>query len=255
VANPALPSLSILLPALNEEDGVADVLDRIQRLTLHRKGLAYSVHLLDGHSTDRTRAVAAQRGAQVFVQTGSGKGSAFREFVPQIKDKFAILMDSDGTYPPEVIPELVGLLGPGTPIVLGSRLQGSMKDGAMSLTNYMGNRLLSWFASFLFGTRISDVCSGMWCFVSDRLKSLNLTATGFELEADIFAECARLEIPITEVPIEYGRRIGETKLRFSAGLRIALALLRKRLQMRAMPRYRNPDAADHGLSGAMQETQ
>ena len=233
VVNPALTSLSILLPALNEEHGVAAVLNRIPRLTLQQKGYAYSVHLLDGRSTDQTRAVAKRLGAEIFVQTGNGKGSAFREFVPTIRDQFAVLLDSDGTYPPEIIPELVGKLGPETPVVVGSRLRGSIEDGAMSLANRIGNRLLSGFASFLFATPISDVCSGMWGFASDRLKSLDLTATGFELEADIFAECALKGIPIAEIPIRYDRRIGRPKLRLHEGLRIALALLKKRLRSAA----------------------
>ncbi len=231
VANPAaLSSLSILLPALNEEGGVAAVLNRIPRRTLQEKGIAYSVHLLDGRSTDQTRAVAKRLGAEIFVQTGNGKGSAFREFVPRIRDQFVVLLDSDGTYPPEIIPELVGKLGAGTPVILGSRLRGSIGDGAMSLANHLGNRMLSWFASFLFATPISDVCSGMWGFVSDRLKSLDLTATGFELEADLFAECALKGIPITEIPIRYDRRIGERKLHLHEGVRIAFALLTKRLR-------------------------
>jgi len=100
----------------------------------------------------------------------------------------------------------------------------------MSGPNYVGNRLLSWFASILFGTPVSDVCSGMWAFVTDRLKSLDLTANGFDLEADIFAECALRGIPILEIPIRYDRRIGEPKLRLKEGFRIALALLKKRLR-------------------------
>src|SRR5438445_2881681 len=240
VANPALTSLSILLPALNEEDGVAAVLNRIPRQTLQEKGIAYTVHLLDGRSTDRTRAVAKRLGAEIFVQTGNVKGSAFREFVPRIRDQFVVLLDSDGTYPPEIIPELVGKLGAGTPVILGSRLRGSIGDGAMSMTNHFGNRMLSWFASFLFATEISDVCSGMWGFVSDRLKSLDLTAIGFELEADLFAECALKGIPITEIPIRYDRRIGERKLHLREGVRIALALLKKRLRSGAAPAAKEP---------------
>ena len=240
IANPALASVSILLPALNEEDGVADVLNRIPRLTLQQKGYAYSVHLLDGGSTDRTRVVAKKLGAEIFVQSGNGKGSAFREFVPKIRGQFAVLLDSDGTYPPEIIPELVGKLGPETPVVLGSRLRGSIGDGAMSIANRIGNRMLSWFASFLFGTPISDVCSGMWGFDSNRLKSLDLTAIGFELEADLFAECALKGIPITEVPIRYDRRIGEKKLHLREGVRIAGALLKKRLGSGAAPSTKAP---------------
>ena len=227
-------SLSILLPALNEEDGVEAVMKRIST-TLHRKGLSYSVYLLDGQSTDQTRAVATKLGAEVFVQSGHGKGSAFREFVPKIKEDFTVLLDSDGTYPPEAIPELVAALKEASPVVLGSRLRGSIDEGAMSGLNYAGNVLLSRFASVLFATPISDVCSGMWAFVSDRLKSLSLTATGFDLEADLFAECALRGIPILEIPIRYDRRIGEPKLHLKEGFRIALALLKKRLRS-SLPR-------------------
>ena len=230
VANPALATLSILLPALNEEDGVADVLNRIPRQLLQQKGYAYSVHLLDGGSTDQTRAVAKRMGAEIFVQSGNGKGAAFREFVPKIHEQYVVLLDSDGTYPPEVIPDLVGKLRAGAPVVIGSRLRGSINDGAMSMANRIGNRMLSWLASFLFATPISDVCSGMWGFVSDRLKSLGLTATGFELEADLFAECALKGIPIMEIPIRYDRRIGQPKLHLHEGVRIALALFKKRLR-------------------------
>src|SRR5213596_1236403 len=240
IANPTLPGVSILLPALNEEEGIAAVLNRIARLTPQQKGFAYSVHLLDGRSTDRTRAVAKRLGAEIFVQSGNGKGSAFREFVPKIRDQYVVLLDSDGTYPPEVIPDIVGKLGAGSPVVIGSRLRGSINDGVMSMANRVGNRMLSWLASFLFATPISDVCSGMWGFVSDRLKSLGLTATGFELEADLFAECALKDIPITEIPIRYDRRIGECKLHLREGFRIALALLKKRLRSGAAPATKEP---------------
>src|SRR2546427_476217 len=116
-----------------------------------------------------------------------------------------------------------------------SSLRGSINEGAMSGLNYAGNVLLSWFASVLFATPISDVCSGMWAFVSNRLKSLSLTANGFDLEADIFAECALRGIPILEIPIRYDRRIGEPKLHLKEGFRIALALLKKRLRSSAGP--------------------
>ncbi len=226
---PVLLSLSILLPALNEEHGVAAVLNRIPRRSLEAQGIAPRVWLLDGRSTDRTRTVAHRLGAEIFVQTGQGKGAAFREFVPTIREAFTLFLDSDGTYPPEVIPHFVEQLRAGSRVVVGSRLRGSIEDGAMSHTNYLGNHLLSRFASILFRFPISDVCSGMWGLDSELLKSFDLQADGFELEAEIFAECALRGIPITEIPIPYHRRIGEPKLQVREGIRIALTLLRKRL--------------------------
>lgn len=224
--------LSILLPALNEERGVVDVIDRIPHQMLTRSGLLPSVYLLDGRSTDRTRLFASRLGAKVVVQTGDGKGAAFREFIPRIEEELIIFLDSDGTYPPEVIPRFVEKLREGHPVVLGSRLSGSIDDGAMSVLNYIGNRALSWFASVLYGTPISDVCTGMWAFSTAHLKSLDLTAHGFELEADLFAECALKGIPIVEIPIPYSKRLGEGKLRARVAVQIALALLKKRLRPR-----------------------
>src|SRR5437016_8312413 len=63
--NPILPSLSILLPALNEELALAEVLKRIPQAPLHQRGLAYSASLLDGPSTDQTRPAATPLGAAV----------------------------------------------------------------------------------------------------------------------------------------------------------------------------------------------
>jgi dolichol-phosphate hexosyltransferase len=231
VENPKPTTLSILLPALNEEQGIERVIQAIPRRQLERLGLAYRVYLLDGKSTDRTRAVARRMGAEVVVQTGNGKGAAFREFLPQIQADITVVLDSDGTYPPEMIPQLVGALGERSPVALGSRFREPwMDDGAMSLVNQVGNRLLSSFASFLFQTPVSDVCSGMWAFRSDRLKSLDLTAERFELEVDIFAECALRHIPIAEIPIPYRKRVGERKLQLRDGLRICSALLKKRVR-------------------------
>jgi len=226
---PMLWSLSILLPALNEEHGVAAVMNRIPRQHLEAQGIASTVWLLDGRSTDRTRTVAHKLGAEIFVQKGRGKGAAFRQFVPKIREGFTLFLDSDGTYPPELIPHFVEQLQAGSRVVLGSRLRGSIEEGAMSHTNYLGNRILSRLAAILFRTPVSDVCSGMWGFESELLKSFDLTADGFELEAEIFAECALRGIPITELPIPYQRRIGEPKLQVREGIRIALALLKKRL--------------------------
>lgn len=233
VGGPVYSTLSILLPALNEEGGISRVLREIPRAELRRRGLRCEVILLDGNSTDQTRSVARLLGAEVFVQSGHGKGSAFREFLPNLSADVTVVLDSDATYPPQAIPQLIGALSPRSPVVLGSRFRGSNTEpGAMSRPNYLGNRLLSRFASLLFGVPISDVCSGMWAFRSDELKSLDLSAEGFELEVDIFAECALRGIPIAEIPIAYRRRIGRPKLRLWTGFRIALALLKKRVRSR-----------------------
>jgi dolichol-phosphate mannosyltransferase len=225
-----LPRLSILLPALNEEGGIRAVLRSIPNTAIHRMGFHSVVHLIDGRSTDRTRMVARHHGASVYVQRGVGKGAAFREFLPTLRSEYCVILDSDATYPPAFIPLFAQTLRQGAPVVLGSRLKGKIEDGAMSAANQLGNHILSLFASLLYHRPVSDVCSGMWGFRTEVLQSLRITADGFDMEANLFAECVRRGIPIVEVPIPYYRRIGTAKLRIRTGLRIAWALLLDRLR-------------------------
>jgi glycosyltransferase involved in cell wall biosynthesis len=225
-----MPRLSILLPALNEEGGIHAVLRTIPEQSLRRMGFHPVVQLLDGGSTDRTRMVARDHGANVYVQKGWGKGSAFREFLPTLRSEYCVILDSDATYPAAWIPLFAETLRKGAPVVLGSRFKGKIEDGAMSSANQLGNRILSLFASLVYHRHVSDVCSGMWGFRTDVLQSLRITADGFDLEANLFAECVRRGIPIVEVAIPYSRRIGVAKLRVRTGLRIAWSLLVSRIR-------------------------
>lgn len=228
VENP-MSRLSILLPALNEEVGLHAVLGRIPAQSLRRLGFHPVVSLLDGGSTDGTRRVAREHGADVYVQKGWGKGSAFREFLPTLRSEYCVILDSDATYPADMIVDFAEALRGGASVVVGSRFRGTIQDGAMSAANRFGNRVLSLFATLLYQRRVSDVCSGMWGFRTEVLQSLRLTADGFDLEANLFAECVRRGIPIVEVAIPYSRRLGVAKLRVRTGLRIAWSLFLNRI--------------------------
>lgn len=76
----------------------------------------------------------------------------------------------------------------------------------------MGNHLFSFTASILYGTRISDLCTGCWGFYKVVIEGLKLDATGFELEANMFAEITKKGYRIAEVPITYRRRLSSSEL-------------------------------------------
>ena len=231
----------VVLPALNEEKGVGNVIDRIPKDRLRRAGYRVRVWVVDGKSTDATLEVARQRGASTFVQTGDGKGNGVRQLFDHLiaesrgprekASRMFVMLDADGSYPPERIPEFVEALESGSAdVVAGSRLTGEVEDGAISSFNLLGNRILSRLAAFLFGVPVSDVCTGMWGFREESLRRFGLGATGFDLEADLFASACEVGARLKEVPIEYGRRIGDAKLiPFRTGLLIAWRLLMKRL--------------------------
>lgn len=232
----------IFLPALNEERGIGLVMDRIPRAELEAAGYSVSVWLVDGNSTDRTLELGRDRGANIFVQTGQGKGTGMRQafdHLLQTRDnadggsfdrEFYLMLDADGTYPPEAIPEFVEALAAGNDVVLGSRLRGRIADGAMTPLNAIGNRLLSALAHLLYGVPVTDVCTGMWGIRAEALRQISLEATGFDLEADLFGSVCISGARSRELAIDYATRIGPAKLvPLRNGWQIAKRLLLRRL--------------------------
>lgn len=227
---PGMPEILFILPALNEERGVGNVLDRIPSSELQRRGYHVKVWVLDGRSEDRTAEVAKEKGAKVLIQEGRGKGRAVSQAFDFIHSDFVIMLDADNTYNPRDVLPMMSLLENGHDVVMGSRLQGSMHEGAMTKRNRLGNVMLSSIASILFRRFVSDLCTGFWGFKGSALRKITVDARGFELEAQMFSRCAKSGLVIGEVPINYGCRNGDgTKLRsFSAGARILLTLLTER---------------------------
>lgn len=223
--------VSIILPALNEEETIGKVIDEIPRQALEGKGYDVSVLVVDGNSTDRTREIAEDKGAQVIIEPRKGKGRAVRTAFEQVKADFIFMLDADYTYPATYIPDMLDILQHGCPVVIGSRLKGKREEGAMSRLNVVGNRLLSLMATIVYQRRTSDVCTGCWGFRAEVVKSLSLRATGFDLEADLFSQLARKGYSIAEIPIYYRRRPTPAKLSsLKDGLKIGWRLLANRFK-------------------------
>jgi dolichol-phosphate hexosyltransferase len=243
-------SLTILLPALNEEHGLTRVLDLMPHTTFENTGCDVSIWVVDGASADATCEIARAKGARVFTQTGRGKGNGVRQAIDQLLletsksrtgyDRSSVVMlDADGSYLPEDILRFLDAMREGHDVVLGSRFLGEIDSGAMSNLNRLGNRVLSVIASTLFGVGVTDVCTGMWGFTRDFLASGKLNAEGFDLEASIFANAARSNAKIAQIPIRYMPRIGEPKLiPLRTGLIIAWRLLCERIKSKSVGRAR-----------------
>jgi dolichol-phosphate mannosyltransferase len=219
---------------------VGSVIERIPMEALRRSGYDVYVWVVDGRSVDATPEVAKERGASIYVQSGAGKGNGVRQALDHLMNdrsrhhiaapRVYVMLDADGTYPPEAIPEFVEALESGCDVVAGSRLRGHIEDGALTSLNRLGNEVLSGLAAFLFGFPITDVCTGMWAFREDCLQRFRLAAETFDLEADIFASACEVGARLRELPVDYACRIGEAKLiPLRTGLLIAWRLLMKRL--------------------------
>ena len=100
----------------------------------------------------------------------------------------------------------------------------------MSMTNLIGNKILSLAASVIFLKRTTDLCTGYWGFRKASLGELKLVARGFNLEADLFGTIAMSGMKTKEIPIDYSHREGESSLRwYMDGPLILSMLIRRRL--------------------------
>ena len=221
----------VIFPALNEEATIGKVIDEVPVEDIEGKGYRAEIVVVDNNSTDRTKEIAEERGARVITEPIKGKGRAIRTAFESVTGDFIFMLDADFTYPATYIPEMLELLEEGYDVVLGSRLKGQIEEGAMSRLNLLGNHVLAFLANFLYGTRVSDLCTGCWGFRGEVTKGLKLDAIGFELEANMLIEIARKGFRIGEVPIYYRRRLTPTKLSsIRSGFKIGRTLIGKRFR-------------------------
>lgn len=222
-------SICIILPSLNEELTIGKVIDEIPRQALEREGGHVEVLVVDGNSTDQTRQIAQEKGARVIIESRKGKGRAVRTALEVVKADFVFMLDADYTYPATYIPDMLKILYQDCPVVIGSRLKGQREKGAIRQLNVIGNFLLTLIANILYRTKISDLCTGYWGLRGEVILTLNLSADGFQFEAELFTELAKKGYPIAEVPIYYRRREGKAKLsRLKDGIKIGWMLISRR---------------------------
>jgi dolichol-phosphate mannosyltransferase len=223
--------VAFLIPTLNEAPSIGLVIESIPVAELADNGYETAVYVVDGRSVDQTREIAVQKGARVITEERSGKGAAIQTAFRAVDADYVIVADGDNTYPVSVATEMLRLLQTND-VVIGSRLKGSIEPGAMTRLNVVGNILLTSLARLLFHVKISDVCTGLWGYRRAALRRLELAADGFEIEAEMFAECVRKGLCIAEIPITYRAREDQPKLSsLRDGAKIGLFLLKRRVRL------------------------
>jgi len=144
-----MESVAVVIPTLNEERAIADVIERIPVSDLLKDGFETKLYVVDGRSTDTTREIATRKGAHIIFDEGKGKGAAIRAAFEVVDADYVIMVDGDDTYPIDVATEMVRLLQTHD-VVVGSRLKGRIELGAMTWVNIVGNTLLTLLARLLF---------------------------------------------------------------------------------------------------------
>lgn len=218
-------SLTVVIPAYNEERYIAELVRKVLAVDLTRFGLRKEVIVVDDGSKDRTAEIAAAIPGVTLhrMPKNSGKGAAVRAGIAASTGDLVMIQDADLEYDPEdYLPMVDELLRSGVDAVYGSRYM--VKDGSrvraprhegQSLSAYLGGRSLSIVQWWFTGRFLTDTVTALKLFHAPVLKPLTLVTTGFELDHEITAKILARGCAIREVPIRYyprsraeGKKIG-----------------------------------------------
>ena len=216
--------IKVIIPTLNEEKNICDVIHR-----LHCLGLQ-DILVIDGHSLDNTVECVRKLGVKIMMQNGQGKGSGLREAFKETLDSDIIAMiDADGSMAPEELPSFIDMLNSGADIVKGSRFLHPGTSDDFTPVRRIGNKILTGLTNFLFLTKYTDLCYGYMVFKKEALEKLSILLKGneFEIETEICIRAKTLGLNIFEVPShEHARCYGGSNLRtFKDGLIILKMIL------------------------------
>jgi glycosyltransferase involved in cell wall biosynthesis len=227
-----VPDLTVVLPCYNEQDHVLAELERIDA-ALAASEFSYELLVIDDRSTDGTLKVlqdAAPRFPQMRImpfRRNGGSGTARRIGTQEAKGKIVVWTDADMTYPNERIPEFVRYLRDNTDVdqVVGARLT---EEGTHKWARVPAKWLIRGIASYLSGTKIPDLNSGLRAFRRDvSLPYLRLLPPGFSCVTTITLAFLSNQHPVDYLEIDYAKRAGVSKFHpFRDAYRYILQVLR-----------------------------
>jgi len=199
--------VSVIVPALNEEKSIGDVVEGVERV-LSANGYKFEIIVVSGRSTDKTSEIARMKGAKVIAYNKDpGKGYAIRKGLKMCKGDIVVLMDADGSHVPEELPLMLEKLAYGHDIVVPSRFLGSSDDTTPLVS--LGNRLLTLIFNILFYRRryVTDSLNGFKAIKKKILDNISLVSNGTEIEVEILAKCLINGSKMVELPSHERRRI------------------------------------------------
>jgi dolichol-phosphate mannosyltransferase len=207
-----MPTLSIVIPAYNEERFIGTLLRQIAAVDLSRFGLDEQIIVVDDCSRDRTaQIVEGFPGVElVRMSVNGGKGRAVRAGIERATGAYLIIQDADLEYDPnDYVPMLDALLSGRGGVVYGSRYMGRGRHANQSLAAYLGGRSLSLVALLFTGQYLTDTVTALKLFHREQLAALTLETSGFELDHEITSKMVARGARIAEVAIRYQPRSKE----------------------------------------------
>jgi glycosyltransferase involved in cell wall biosynthesis len=225
-----MSSVSIVIPALNEEEPIANVVREC-----FATGVPNEVIVSDNGSTDRTAERAREAGARIVSEPIRGYGRACAAGMRAISPEcdLVVFLDGDGSDCPEFIPQLIEPIIRGThDFVIGSRIRGKREPGSMNRQQIFAGRFAGWLLSILYGVRYTDM-SPFRAIRRDALEKLGMREKTYGWNLEMQMRAARGGLRVLEIPVNHRCRAGGVSkvsgtLRgtFLAGARIIATLIR-----------------------------
>lgn len=208
-------ALSVVIPAYNEEDGIAEIANRVLAVKseLTKVGVnEFELLVVNDGSRDRTAEIVRTiDGVRLISHSKNrGYGAALKTGFNAAKGELIGFLDADGTYPPEYFPKLCTVAMNGADLVIGSRMAGA--DSKMPVTRRIGNIFFATLLSLISHQRVTDSASGMRVFKRAVLERIYPLPDGLNLTPVMSTRAIHEGIRVAEVPIPYSERLGRSKL-------------------------------------------
>ena len=208
-------TLSVTIPAYNEEGGIAGIIDRVlaTRPALAAMNADLELIVVDDASRDRTAEIASSYPEVILVRHASNHnyGAALKTGFARSTGRWLGFLDADGTYPPEHFPALLAAArAQGADLVIGSRMAGT--DSQMPLTRRIGNLFFAALVSVIGNRHITDSASGMRVIRHEILGRLYPLPDGLNFTPVMTTRAIHENLKMVEVPIPYSERVGRSKL-------------------------------------------
>ena len=201
------PLISIIIPALNEEEALPKVLADIPRT------LNADVIVVDNGSTDSTKEVAVIGGARVVVAPERGYGAACLAGIAALQSPdIVVFMDGDYSDFPEEMTDLIApILENRADMVIGSRTAGRREKGALPPHSLFGNWLASRLLFLLYRQRATDL-GPFRAIRFEALQNLKMQDRGYGWTVEMQIKAAQQHLRVLEIPVRYRCRIGKSKI-------------------------------------------
>lgn len=215
--------ITIILPTRNEGEGIVSIIESV-------KLYVDEILVIDGHSTDDTRAKAEAAGAKVVQDNGMGKGAGLRLGITEAKGDIIVFFDADGSHNPHDIPAMIDPIKQGiADMVVGSRAKGGSDEFEMnmdSLIRQMGSHIVTTIINYRFNSKLTDVENGFRAIKKDVAVALDLNANDFDIEQEMVMKAFKKKYRVTEIAShEFARKWGKSKLATTKGWKFIWRLI------------------------------